>query len=52
MASGRIVDKEIFDTLPEDLRNLTWSCRTPIYNNGIPIKCNKCPTCKELENYE
>lgn len=39
--------KEIYDNLPKELINLTWSCRTPIYNNGIH-KCGKCKSCKEF----
>ena len=40
--------KEIYDYLPEDLRQLTWSCRTPIYENGTILECNKCKTCREF----
>lgn len=39
--------KEIFDFLPKELVDLTWSCRTPIYQDGIQ-KCGKCKACKEL----
>ncbi len=40
--------KEIYDYLPEDLRELTWSCRTPIYEENKILKCNKCKACREL----
>lgn len=39
---------EIYKMLPAELRDLTWSCRTPIYQNSQAIPCNKCPTCLDL----
>ena len=42
--------QQIFDMLPNDLRDLTWSCRTPIYIDGVPKMCNKCKTCRELRH--
>ena len=46
---GDMTKKDIWDMLPEDLRTLTWSCRTPNRdekNNYIP--CGKCITCKDI----
>jgi|688.fasta_scaffold19208_2 7-cyano-7-deazaguanine synthase in queuosine biosynthesis len=44
-----LTKKEIYESMPEDLRNLTWSCRTPIYYvNGDIKECGKCKACKEL----
>lgn len=40
--------KEIYDMLPEDLRKLTWSCRTPIYVNDDIKMCYSCKTCIEI----
>lgn len=40
--------KEIYDMLPEDLRQLTWSCRTPIYKENNMEMCKKCKTCLEI----
>ena len=43
--------KEIWEMLPEDLRQHTWSCRFPTLDeksNWIP--CNECPTCKEIQD--
>ena len=40
---------EIFNSLPDGLRKLTWSCRTPVYNFGIPVKCGRCKTCLQLK---
>jgi len=45
---SNMTKKEIFEMLPEDLRNLSWSCRTPIYENDDIKKCGKCKTCKEI----
>lgn len=43
--------KEIYEMLPEDLRLLTWSCRTPIYYGNDDIKmCGKCKACNELKS--
>lgn len=41
--------KEIYNYLPEDLRNLTWSCRKPIYSSTIR-KCGNCKSCIELRS--
>jgi len=39
--------KDIFEMLPEDLRGLTWSCRTPIYLDSKINKCGRCKACLE-----
>jgi hypothetical protein len=39
---------EVRDALPLTLRELAWSCRTPICVNGTPMKCNKCSSCRQL----
>lgn len=40
---------EIYHMLPTKLRDLTWSCRTPIYRDNTAVSCDVCPTCKSLE---
>ena len=41
---------EVYNILPKELRDMTWSCRTPVYINEEIIKeCGKCKTCLELE---
>jgi 7-cyano-7-deazaguanine synthase in queuosine biosynthesis len=46
---GHLTKHEIYNTLPKKLRNMTWSCRTPVYINQNTIQeCGKCNTCKEL----
>lgn len=41
--------KEVYDMLPEDLRTLTWSCRTPIYKGGDISMCGRCKACHEIK---
>jgi len=43
---------QIYNMLPVEIRNLTWSCRTPIYVNNFAYRCNKCMTCIELMKVE
>lgn len=43
-----LTKQQIYDLLPDQLRKLTWSCRTPTYNSGVPNACNKCQTCQEI----
>jgi 7-cyano-7-deazaguanine synthase in queuosine biosynthesis len=40
--------REIYDSLPETLRNMFWSCRRPIYNKKNIAPCLKCDTCVKL----
>jgi 7-cyano-7-deazaguanine synthase in queuosine biosynthesis len=48
---GHLTKLEIYNMLPEELRNMTWSCRTPIYTEDNSIhECGKCKTCLELKS--
>lgn len=40
--------REIYDSLPESLRNMFWSCRRPIYTEKSIAPCLKCDTCVKL----
>ena len=40
--------REIYDSLPETLRDLFWSCRRPVYTDSGVSTCGKCNTCKQL----
>jgi 7-cyano-7-deazaguanine synthase in queuosine biosynthesis len=41
---------EIYNMLPEDLRNLTWSCRTPIFLDKNTVEeCGECATCLDIK---
>jgi 7-cyano-7-deazaguanine synthase in queuosine biosynthesis len=47
---GHLTKHEIYNMLPKELRDITWSCRTPIYIDQNTIQeCGKCKTCLELE---
>jgi len=40
--------QQVYDMLPKELRSLTWSCRSPLYDaNGQPSPCNTCRACHE-----
>lgn len=49
----KLTKQETSDILPKELRDLTWSCRNPIYDDdGIPSECGKCLTCKEMSEID
>jgi 7-cyano-7-deazaguanine synthase in queuosine biosynthesis len=41
--------REIYDSLPESLRNKFWSCRHPVYTEKNIARCKKCDTCIKLK---
>jgi hypothetical protein len=45
---GDMTKEQIYQMLPEELRILTWSCRTPIYDKDGIKNCEICRTCKEI----
>ena len=41
---------EVYNILPEELRDMTWSCRRPIYiDENMITECGECKTCLQLE---
>ena len=40
--------REIYNSLPESLKNMFWSCRRPIYTEKSVAPCGKCGTCIKL----
>lgn len=40
---------EIYEMLPEGLRDLSWSCRRPVYKDGNFVPCNSCITCANVK---
>jgi 7-cyano-7-deazaguanine synthase in queuosine biosynthesis len=47
-----LTKKQIYEMLPKDLRELTWSCRVPSYSEeGVPSACGKCQTCVEVAQF-
>ena len=43
-----LTKREIYDSLPESLRNMFWSCRRPVYTEKNIAPCLKCDTCRKL----
>ena len=42
--------REIYDLLPESLRNMFWSCRRPKYSEKNITPCGECDTCHKLRD--
>ena len=40
--------REIYDSLPESLRDMFWSCRRPQYSEKNIAPCGRCDTCAKL----
>ena len=40
--------QEIYASIPESLRDLFWSCRTPVYTDTGIDACGKCKSCKQI----
>lgn len=41
--------REIYDVLPDTLRDLFWSCRRPVYTEKNIAPCERCDTCVTLQ---
>jgi 7-cyano-7-deazaguanine synthase in queuosine biosynthesis len=41
--------REIYDGLPDTLKNMFWSCRRPVYTEKNIAPCGKCDTCVKLK---
>jgi 7-cyano-7-deazaguanine synthase in queuosine biosynthesis len=37
---------QVYCSIPPELAELTWSCRTPLYSGGKPLPCGKCHACE------
>jgi 7-cyano-7-deazaguanine synthase in queuosine biosynthesis len=40
--------KELKDSIPQELFDLTWSCRQPNYRGSTVSNCGRCISCKDL----
>jgi 7-cyano-7-deazaguanine synthase in queuosine biosynthesis len=40
--------REIYDSLPDTLKNMFWSCRKPVYSEKNIAPCGRCDTCIKL----
>lgn len=43
-----LTKNEIYNMLPQELRDLTWSCRRPIYKGNDALPCKTCVTCVDM----
>lgn len=41
--------REIYDSLPDQLKNKFWSCRRPVHIENKFETCGKCDTCVKLQ---
>lgn len=41
--------KDLYELLPQELKDVVWSCRTPKYIDGYAKACNDCYTCGQLK---
>jgi 7-cyano-7-deazaguanine synthase in queuosine biosynthesis len=41
--------REIYNSLPDTLKNMFWSCRRPVYTEKNIAPCGKCDTCCKLK---
>ena len=45
--------KDLYELLPQELKDTFWSCRTPRYEDGYALPCkphNVCFTCNQMRN--
>jgi len=47
---SEMTKKQVYEMLPEELRSMSWSCRTPIYKDDDMMSCGRCRTCREMAN--
>jgi 7-cyano-7-deazaguanine synthase in queuosine biosynthesis len=40
-----LTKQEVYDSLPKGVRDLAWSCRTPVLQGTEYVPCGKCRTC-------
>jgi 7-cyano-7-deazaguanine synthase in queuosine biosynthesis len=43
-----LTKREIYEMLPDSLRNMFWSCRRPVYTESSINPCGHCDTCVKL----
>jgi 7-cyano-7-deazaguanine synthase in queuosine biosynthesis len=44
-----LTKREIYNSLPDTLKNMFWSCRRPVYNEKNIAPCGRCDTCVKLK---
>lgn len=43
--------KEIWDFLPDQVKQHTWWCRRPIYDGQLAKPCGRCQTCNDVKSF-
>jgi hypothetical protein len=46
---AKISKQDIWDLLPDFLKENIWGCRTPESDAGKWVECGKCVTCRDLK---
>lgn len=41
--------KELYEMLPQELKDAFWSCRKPMYEDDYAKPCNSCYTCGQMK---
>jgi 7-cyano-7-deazaguanine synthase in queuosine biosynthesis len=44
-----LTKQEIYDSLPQELRVMAWSCRRPQWRTSTPVPCGHCVACVETQ---
>jgi hypothetical protein len=44
----RLKKIDIYDSIPQELAELTWSCRRPVYQGDSYRPCGQCHTCRSM----
>lgn len=41
--------QELYNMLPQELKDTFWSCRNPVYEDNYAKLCNQCYTCGQMK---
>jgi 7-cyano-7-deazaguanine synthase in queuosine biosynthesis len=44
-----LMKKELWASLPQEVREMIWCCRTPVWKDGKPKPCGRCHTCVQMK---
>lgn len=40
-----LTKEQLWNSMPKNIQQMTWSCRRPVWVGNVPTKCGKCHTC-------
>lgn len=43
--------KDLYELLPQELKDSFWSCRTPVYKDNYAKPCDRCQTCYKMKKF-